>query len=124
MGVDQSPGDSVQGQALLPAGPDVLADRSLHDWGLRLITVDLSDKLDRIEPEQREHARTIVREFAQQMTEKYAAGALEHGGNLWDMGNEQLLDNAIEEAIDQVVYLMTIRQNARRFKEYLASRQV
>jgi len=40
---------------------------------------------------------------------KYRAGQAEHGGNLFDMITVELVDNAILEAIDQVVYLITLR---------------
>jgi len=40
---------------------------------------------------------------------KYRKGAEEHGGNLWDLSEDELLDEAINEAIDQVIYLLTIK---------------
>ena len=39
---------------------------------------------------------------------KYRKGQAEHGGQLWL--NPSLLDNAIDEAIDQVVYLLTLKE--------------
>lgn len=53
---------------------------------------------------------SIAFEFSKLMADKYTRGVEEHGGNLWDMPFNQLLDNAIEEAIDQVVYLLTMKQ--------------
>jgi hypothetical protein len=43
------------------------------------------------------------------MDEKYRKGAEEHGGFLGDMTPEDLIANAIDEAIDQLVYLLTLR---------------
>jgi hypothetical protein len=40
---------------------------------------------------------------------KYRKGQAEHGGFLPSMTREQLLDNAIAEAIDQLVYLLTLK---------------
>lgn len=59
-------------------------------------------------PQQR-HVELIGREFCKLMADKYIKGQKEHGGNLWDKSDGELLDNAIDEAIDQVVYLLTIR---------------
>lgn len=44
------------------------------------------------------------------MDSKYRKGQKEHGGDLWRMPLEDLLDNAILEAVDQVVYLLTARE--------------
>lgn len=60
--------------------------------------------------EQKSHARDIAEEFMDAMFYKYEKGAKEHGGNIWDKEPDWLLDQAIDEAIDQVVYLMTLRQ--------------
>lgn len=59
--------------------------------------------------EQKAHCSAIAKSFEIRMSTKYKKGQEEHGGNLWDMTKEQLLDNAIDEAIDQVVYLLTLQ---------------
>lgn len=61
-------------------------------------------------PEQNEHVKAIADEFSQLMADKYAKGAIEHKGNLWEVASDKILDYAIEEAIDQVVYLLTLKQ--------------
>ncbi len=61
--------------------------------------------------EQRNHLRRIVESFAAEASAKYERGQHEHGGNLWE--KPRLLDFAIEEAIDQVVYLYTLREQQR-----------
>lgn len=59
---------------------------------------------------QAKHVNDISTEFDTLMAEKYTKGAREHGGNLWEASPEFLLNSAIEEAIDQVVYLLTLRE--------------
>lgn len=59
--------------------------------------------------EQQLHAEYLADQFKQLMVEKYEKGANEHGGNIWEISNEDLLENALEEAIDQVVYLLTLK---------------
>lgn len=60
--------------------------------------------------EQELHMKGLAMTFAHLMARKYRRGAKEHGGNIWDMSREKLLDNALDEAIDQVVYLLTLKQ--------------
>ena len=59
---------------------------------------------------QEDHIYDLKAEFNHRMPKKYRAGALEHGGNIWDMSIDTLIDEAISEAIDQYVYLMTIKK--------------
>jgi hypothetical protein len=54
------------------------------------------------------HLSGLVTDFTQLVTKKYTAGQKEHGGNLWD--KKGLIDMAIDEAIDQVVYLLTLKK--------------
>ena len=49
-------------------------------------------------------AETII-----DMDRKYRAGNLEHGDDLLDMDALRLVDEAISEAMDQVVYLRTLK---------------
>jgi hypothetical protein len=59
--------------------------------------------------EQKAHCNAIAKSFEFHMSNKYKKGVEEHGGNLWEMPEADLLDNAIDEAIDQVVYLLTLK---------------
>lgn len=59
--------------------------------------------------EQQAHLSRLTYNFALVLSTKYAKGAIEHGGNLWDKTPIQLLDEAIDECIDQFTYLMTLR---------------
>jgi Rod binding domain-containing protein len=63
--------------------------------------------------EQEEHLAEVETIFIEMLDKKYRKGAHEHGGNLWDMGVEELLENALDEAIDQVTYLATLLQKVR-----------
>lgn len=60
--------------------------------------------------QQETHAQKLVLEFKRRMLSKYSRGVKEHGGNIWDMTEKELLENALDEAIDQVVYLLTLRE--------------
>ena len=59
-------------------------------------------------PEQEAHLQAIKARFNIETDKKYRAGQAEHGGNLWEKTDEFLLYAAIEEAIDQVTYLVTL----------------
>lgn len=54
------------------------------------------------------HLQRIKSRFLALVDHKYRKGQAEHGGQLWL--NPKLLDNAIDEAIDQVVYLLTLKE--------------
>ncbi len=58
---------------------------------------------------QEQHLNNIQIWLEHRLDLKYRRGALEHGGELEDMNKYDLLENAIDEAIDQVVYLLTLR---------------
>ena len=60
-----------------------------------------------MEEQHQAHLDSIIVDFSELVTKKYTAGQKEHGGNLWQ--KEGLIDMAIDEAIDQVVYLLTLK---------------
>lgn len=60
--------------------------------------------------EQKAHAMEIATAFATLMAAKYHQGAVSHGGRLWERSNIFLVEQAIDEAIDQFVYLYTLRK--------------
>lgn len=60
--------------------------------------------------EQRAHRGYIVQQADRLITAKYEKGALEHGGLITELSEDQLLDAAIEEAVDQIVYLLTLKE--------------
>jgi hypothetical protein len=80
----------------------------------------VSDKVSNLTTEQQGHISTLVRLASAAMFDKYRAGAAEHGGNLWDLSTSTLLDNAVSEAIDQVIYLMTLRDKVKQLQMELS----
>jgi hypothetical protein len=67
-----------------------------------------------MDQEQERHLAGIIEEFKLAAGAKYRKGQAEHQGNLWDVPPILLLDFAIEEAIDQVMYLMSIREQLHK----------
>lgn len=65
-------------------------------------------------PEQEEHLTHINDEAQGRIDYKYRRGAAEHGGNLWELTFGQILDQAIDEAVDQVIYLLTLRDKMKK----------
>ncbi len=60
--------------------------------------------------DQERHLQEIKDKFNVLVDSKYRKGAAEHGGDLQDMPIIELLDNAIDEAVDQVTYLLTLHK--------------
>lgn len=60
--------------------------------------------------EQEAHLERARQAFHAAADKKYRAGVKEHGGNLWDNPPIWLLDAALEECIDQWMYLFTLRE--------------
>jgi len=60
-------------------------------------------------PQQEAHLSGIQHRFAALADAKYRRGQAEHGGDLFRVDKLELCDRAIDEAIDQVVYLLTLR---------------
>lgn len=58
---------------------------------------------------QDKHLAAIERRAWRLLRTKYTRGAKEHKNYIWDLSEMDLVDNAIEEAIDQLVYLLTLR---------------
>ena len=60
---------------------------------------------------QANHLRKILNTTERLLSDKYIKGTKEHDSNLSeDYSASQILDMAIEEAIDQVTYLLTLRE--------------
>lgn len=74
---------------------------------------------------QRNHVHDIKKEFGELLDKKYEQGAAEHGGYIWDQTFLQLLDNALQEAVDSVVYLQTLREKyLRQFTQKIDGKPV
>jgi hypothetical protein len=66
--------------------------------------------------QQENHLEAIKYLFSRLADTKYRRGQAEHGGNLFEMNAEQLVDCAIDEAIDQVIYLLTLKDTLESSK--------
>ena len=66
---------------------------------------------------QESHLARVKGEFVALVDAKYRAGAAEHGGELLALPDLTVLDLAIEEAVDQVVYLLSLREKLARRAE-------
>lgn len=64
-------------------------------------------------PEQEAHLAVIKAEFVAEVDLKYRKGQERHGGDLFKMCPLRLNEEALAEAIDQVVYLLTQRDKLR-----------
>lgn len=53
------------------------------------------------------HAFALADRAHEMILAKYERGQREHGGRLWRKAG--IIDMAIEEAVDQVIYLLTLR---------------
>jgi len=60
-------------------------------------------------PEQEAHLERIKASFLSKVDAKYRKGQEAHGGDLMYANALTLIDAAIAEAVDQVVYLETLR---------------
>lgn len=69
------------------------------------------------------HLLDIKHDFLVLVDDKYRKGQSEHGGNLFDLSPLQLIDSAIEEAIDQFVYLVTLKEKIRPKYESTTSKE-
>ncbi len=63
--------------------------------------------------EQEEHLESVKKEFSTWCDYKYRKGQAEHGGDLIKVDPSQVLDMAIDEAVDLVVYLLTLKQQMK-----------
>lgn len=60
--------------------------------------------------EQTKHVIGIIEDFKDKCFTKYRLGAQEHGGDIWNMPALKLIEAGMEEAIDQYVYLYTLKE--------------
>ena len=72
--------------------------------------------------QQEAHLQRIKVLFVTEVDSKYREGQAEHGGNLFDLHALQLVENALLEALDQVVYLVTLRDKLRAIDPTLRPR--
>ena len=65
-------------------------------------------------PQQEHHLQSIKDRFELAIDAKYRAGQKEHGGNLWT--KTQIIDMAIEETIDLMAYLYSLKDQIEEAK--------
>jgi hypothetical protein len=58
---------------------------------------------------QEQHLDNLMGETLELMDEKYRRGQEVHGGDLFELSVATLLDEAINETVDQLVYLLTAK---------------
>lgn len=69
-----------------------------------------------MDKDHKEHLKTILDYFEKAVTVKYEKGVKEHGGHLWLKSG--LIDEAINEAVDMIVYLVTLKQQLEDSEEF------
>jgi hypothetical protein len=57
--------------------------------------------------EQHQHFHQLIFLLERFAEPKYEQGAIEHGGNIWDLSDEQLEAEELNEMIDLIVYRLT-----------------
>ena len=67
---------------------------------------------ERINAARELHLQSIIDYLSKDLERKYRAGQREHGGNLWEKPG--MLNHAIDEVVDLVVYLYTLRAQLER----------
>jgi hypothetical protein len=67
--------------------------------------------------EQELHLELVIKEATALIDAKYRAGQAAHGGDLFTKTTTELIDEAINECIDQIVYLLTAKHNLEKWKE-------
>jgi len=65
-----------------------------------------------MDKEHEQHLKIIKDSFELLVDKKYRQGQKEHGGKLWLKSG--LIDQAIDESIDMVVYLLTLKEQLKR----------
>jgi len=64
-----------------------------------------------------QHLQQIKAVAADMIDDKYRRGQAQHGGNLWGMSTARIVEASLEEATDQMTYLLTLRQQTRIIME-------
>lgn len=60
------------------------------------------------------HLGQLLIDTESEIDRKYRLGHLKHGDSLLDMNALQLIDEAINEAMDQIVYLRTLKEKLKQ----------
>jgi hypothetical protein len=65
----------------------------------------------------------LLREIVTLASDKYRAGSEEHGGDLADVPVGDLLNEAIQENIDSLFYLLTAKRKLNGYKQFMGSQK-
>ena len=63
--------------------------------------------------EQSIHVTGIEERMSDRIVAKYAKGAAEHGGNVWDHDELWLIEAALDEVADLATYLETLKEKIK-----------
>lgn len=72
--------------------------------------------------DQENHMDLNCQVFVGEYCTKYRNGQKEHGGNMWDMGAFQVLQNAVEEILDLWSYIRQILKCLEEIRDLCKSR--
>lgn len=64
-----------------------------------------------------QHLLQIQMAASDMLEAKYRRGQAEHGGSLWGAPTAKIVESSLEEATDQLTYLLTLRQQMRIIME-------
>lgn len=70
--------------------------------------------------DQNNHMNENAEMFVKEYCKKYVGGVEKHGGNMWEMGLQQLVDNAKDEVKDQWSYLLDIERKVKEIQHLLS----
>lgn len=72
-----------------------------------IIKINTTEFEDKLTDDQLSDITGTLKFFCQRAFEKYAKGAIEHGGNIWQLSEDELDEEVMNEATDQVIYQAT-----------------
>lgn len=73
-------------------------------------TIELPPEANLVDKESLKLMGEVLSEFSSRAIRKWIKGHIEHGGGILRYSCEELLEEAIDENIDQMVYLMCIKK--------------
>ncbi len=71
-------------------------------------------------PQQEKHLKSVTKAASALIESKYRAGQEQHGGDLFAKDVNELIDEAILEAVDQLVYLITAKNKLVTERELIS----
>jgi len=62
------------------------------------------------------HLAQVKRRVARRISFKYRKGQAEHGGRLWEKPALALVEDVLDEAVDLIVYMETLKEQLNEHK--------